>query len=177
MRPFVTPHTALVVLTLTLTQCAPASPGVLNDGGIQVNDNGFSLIPFDLGTGLTEWQPIPLTDAHMKLIMGPQGGYHVLGRMRFSTFSSDVSLRFRVISLDGMTVYNNPNDVIRRRDRQGLLSTATGWESSSAELVIFTAIRGPLEAAGKTVRWETIIEDNATGQRAYAQRVVVVDWP
>lgn len=155
--------------------CAPRAAGTA-DGGI-TDDSGLVAIPFELGTGLTEWQPIPLADAHMKLIMGPQGGYHVLGRLKYSTFSSDIAMRFRLSSMDGTVVYNNPNDILRRRDRQGLFNNGTGWESTSAELVIFTAIRAPAEVAGQTVRWQVVIEDNLTGQRAYAERTFVVDWP
>jgi hypothetical protein len=167
----------LACLSLLALSCAQSPAPAMDASVMGVDDGGFTPIVFELGTGLTEWQSVPLADGHMKLIMGPQGGYHVLGRLRFSSFSSDVSVQFKLASLDGTTLYNNPSDVLRRRDRQGLFQTATGWESSSAELVIFTAIRNPSEVAGKIIRWEVTLQDNMTGLRAYAQRVVTVDWP
>lgn len=109
--------------------------------------------------------------------MGPQGGYHVLGRVRFSGFNPDVNIRFRVSCTSTGQVYNNPDDVLRRRDRQGLVNTGTSWESSTAELVILTQIRSPADVAGHTVRWEVTLEEVGTGRTARASREFIVDYP
>ncbi len=168
----------LVSLALvTLTQCGAGPSAPPPDASVAVDDAGNILIPFDLGTGATQWEDIPASDAHVKLIMGPQGGYHVLGRVRFSGFAPDVNLRFRVVDASSGQVFNTPDDVLRRRDRQGLVNTGSAWESTSAELVIFTQIRSPSDSAGHRVRLEATLEEFATGRVARASREFIVDYP
>lgn len=162
---------------LALVQCGSAGSIPRSDAGFATDDAGYTVIPFELGTGATQWEDIAASGAHVRLIMGPQGGYHVLGRVRFSGFSPDVNIRFRVECTSSGGVFNDVTDVLRRRERQGLIDTGTFWESSSSELVIFTQIRSPAEAAGHTVRWEVTLEEAGTGRRARASREFVVDYP
>lgn len=168
---------ALSLSLIALTQCGSAGAITPSDASFTTDDAGYTLIPFELGTGATQWEDIPAQGAHVPLIMGPQGGYHVLGRVRFSGFSPDVNVRFRVECTSSGTVFNDVSDVLRRRERQGLINTGTYWESSSSELVIFTQIRSPADAAGHAVRWEVTLEEAATGRRARAYREFVVDYP
>ncbi|MFO0557247.1 MAG: hypothetical protein U0269_04460 [Polyangiales bacterium] len=163
------------LVALSFIGCGAADPS--RDSGSPVDDAGNVTIPFELGTGATQWEDIAPSGQHVKLIMGPQGGYHVLGRVRFSGFNPDVNLRFRVSCTSTGQVYNNPDDVLRRRDRQGLVNTGTAWESSTAELVILTQIRSPAEVAGHTVRWDVTLEEAGTGRTARASREFVIDYP
>ena len=160
-----------------LTQCGAGPSPTPSDASYPVDDAGSVLIPFELGTGANQWEDIPASDAHVKLIMGPQGGYHVLGRVRFSGFAPDVNLRFRVVDTSSGLVFNTPDDVLRRRDRQGLVNTGSAWESTSAELVIFTQIRSPSDSAGHRVRLDATLEEFATGRVARASREFIVDYP
>jgi hypothetical protein len=145
------------------------------DSGYPVDDAGFTLVPIELGTGSAAWECFAATAPHARLIMGPQGGYHTLGRVRFTGFAPDVTLRFRVVDTGSGTVFNDATDALRRRERQGLTRVGDAWESSSAELVIFTQIRSPAEAIGRTVRWEVTIEETGTGRVARASRVLIID--
>jgi hypothetical protein len=163
------------LVALSLIGCGAADPS--RDSGSPVDDAGNVAIPFELGTGATQWEDLAPSGQHVKLIMGPQGGYHILGRVRFSGFAPDVNLRFRVSCTSTGQLYNNPDDVLRRRDRQGLVNTGTAWESSTAELVILTQIRSPAEVAGHTVRWDVTLEEGGTGRTARASREFVIDYP
>jgi hypothetical protein len=164
-----------LLVSLAFVGCGAANPSL--DGGAIVDEAGNISIPFELGTGATQWEDLAPSGQHVKLIMGPQGGYHVLGRVRFAGFNPDVNLRFRVSSTSTGEVYNTPDDVLRRRDRQGLVNTGTAWESSTAELVILTQIRSPTEVVGHTVRWDVTLEEVGTGRTARASREFVIDYP
>ncbi|MDP3274661.1 MAG: hypothetical protein Q8Q09_05655 [Deltaproteobacteria bacterium] len=149
-----------------------ARPGDAGDG---VDDAGFAQIPFAIATGDITWQELTGPDARARLIMGPQGGFHILGRLRFEGFAPDVAVRFRVTDLATGTLFNDPTDVLRRRDRQGLVRTPEGWESVSAELVIFTQIRTADQARGHRVRWDVELEEASSGRRARTSREFLVE--
>jgi hypothetical protein len=164
-------------LALSLCSCGSSAGVPLSDAGAATDDAGFALVPLALGTGESAWQDIPASGGHVRLIMGPQGGYHTLGRVRFSGLCPDVSMRFTVTDVASGTVYNDPTDTLRRRERQGLVRSGDGWESSAAELVIFTQVRDPATVAGRRVRWDVVLEEPSTGRRARASREFIVDYP
>ncbi|MBL8678340.1 MAG: hypothetical protein JNK05_04200 [Myxococcales bacterium] len=169
---------SVIALALSFLAAGCASSGSApSDASLVVTDGGFVAIPLDLGTGAVAWEDIAPSAAHVKLIFGPQGGYHTLGRIRFSGFAPDVSVQFRVIDVATGRVLNDPSDTLRRRERAGLVRNGDQWESSSAELVIFTQIRNPSEVMGRTVRWEVTLEEAGTARRAFAVREFVVDYP
>ncbi len=175
IRFFVPARVSLSLLTLGAALASCSGGASRADAGDNVDAS--AAIPFELGTGLSQWEDIPASGAHVKLIMGPQGGYHVLGRVRFSGFAPDVNLRFRVTDISSGQVFNDATDVLHRLERQGLVNTGSAWESTSAELVIFTQIRSPTEAANHTVRWEATLEEVSTGRTARASREFIVDYP
>lgn len=160
-----------------VSSCASSPNTAPSDASIAVDDAGFSQIPLALGTGAAAWEDIPASGAHVKLIFGPQGGYHTLGRVRFAGFAPDVSMQFRVVDTSTGQVYNDPTDTLRRRERAGLVRNGDQWESSSAELVIFTQLRNAVDVMGHNVRWEVTLVEAGTGRRAFASREFIVDYP
>jgi len=74
--------------------------------------------------------------------------------VRFQGIEPNVTLRFRVTSLDGTRVLTDDRDVIRRTLNRGLLALGGGvYESTSGELVILQ-IRGPMDVVGQRWRME-----------------------
>lgn len=137
----------------------------------------------ELGSGQDGWQHLPATGGRTEIVFGPQGGYHIFGRARLRGFSpglrgsaatSGVNLRFEVTPAEGGPALTDPGGV-NRWEQTGLVRLSEGeYESAFAELVILTAIRGPLEVVGRSFRLEVIARENATGRTASASREVVI---
>ena len=176
-RPLYSVNARPLTIALTLLVAACGASTRATDASYPIDAAGFVRIPLELGSGMIAWEDIAASGAHVKLIFGPQGGYHALGRVRFAGFAPDVSMQFRVVDTVSGRVYNDPTDVIRRRERAGLVRSGDRWESSSAELVIFTQIRNATEVMARSVRWEVTVEEAGTGRRAFASREFVVDYP
>lgn len=130
-----------------------------------------------LGTGQSAWEELPADRAtNVELIHGPQGGYHVFGRVRFSGIEPPVTLSFRVVALDDGSVLNDPEDRYRLRPGLGLSPSGDGWESSSAQLVILTAISHPAQVVGRRCRIEARVEPlNDPAGVTVSREVIVVD--
>lgn len=166
---------SLLSVTL-LAGCSPPAPGA--DGGTDAGraDRPPVVDPtLELGTGQSSWEDLP-EGAPVELIHGPQGGYHLFARIRERQLGGDVMVSFRVTPVDGGDAINDPEDRIRLLESRGLLRTSTGWESSSALLVILTRIRGPSEVVGRRF----VLEASATpaGSTAVStvrRTVLVVD--
>lgn len=161
-----------------LCHCGGAAPPA--DAGARADDAG-DVAPaapaVELGTGPRAWQDLPPDGSgRAEVVHGPQGGYHLLGRVRFRGLAPDVYVSFRVTTADGAAVLTDDRDRLRRAPGRGLLETAGGYECTSAELVILTAIRGPAEVAGRRVRVDVRVEE-AGGGRALtdSREVTVVD--
>lgn len=130
-------------------------------------------VELELGSGQSSWVDLPATGGRTELIHGPQGGYHVFGRVRFRGFDPDVTVTFRVQPAEGgpdLTSEESLGRVLRR----GLVQTAAGYESSSPELVILTRIRGPTEVVGRMFNLSVSVRDRATDRVATASRLVTI---
>ena len=133
----------------------------------------------ELGTGQLNWEPLAPTGTHVELIHGPQGGYHIFGRVRFSAPTPDVYIRFRVTPATGGATLNDPNDRLHLVEGRGLTRTATGFESTTALLVVLVNIRGPAEVVGRSVRLEAVLTPSPgtaeTPSTTASREVLVVD--
>jgi hypothetical protein len=162
------PLAALACLT------AACSEGVGPAAAPSAYDASVS-IPLELGTGQASFEAVPPFGGRVELIHGPQGGYHIYGRYRFSGFAPDVYVSFRVTPAEGGAPLNNATDRVRRIDQRGLVRAGSAWECASPELVILTAIPGPADVVGRRYRWEVFVRSAATGQIATAEREVTIE--
>lgn len=145
-------------LCLLFTACVGTEPGTASDGAVTTWDatgHGGGVPSVELATGGRTWQDLPRDGSgRAEVVFGPQGGYHIFGRVRFQGIEPNVTLRFRVTSLDGTRVLTDDRDVIRRTLNRGLLALGGGvYESTSGELVILQ-IRGPMDVVGQRWRME-----------------------
>ncbi len=160
----------LVALACALAACSEgAAPAPTPD-----TYDAAASIPLELGTGRTTYETVPPFGATMELVHGPQGGYHIYGRYRFSGFAPDVYVSFRVTPAEGGAPINNADDRVRRIEQRGLQRAGDGWECSFAELVILTAIHGPADVVGRRFRLEVFIRSAATGQVATTEREITI---
>lgn len=165
-------------LALLCAACGAAAPSVGLDASAPPADAAVAnAARLELGTGQSAWQDLPPTGGSFGLVMGPQGGYHLYGRVRFAGLAPDVNVSFRVMDHTVGTVFNNPTTTLHRRERMGLVASGDGWESTSAELVILTTIRAPSEVAGHVVCWEATVQELGTGITVQATRVGTVLFP
>lgn len=148
---------------------------------VVVLPDGAVLDPaLDVGTGQSSWEALsPTTATNTELIHGPQGGYHVFGRVRFSALPPDVYASFRVTEMGGAPI-NDPADRIRLRDGRGLIHTAQGWETSNALLVILTTVHAPTTVVGHTFQLEANLQaagdDGGIGPMLTVRRMIrIVD--
>lgn len=151
--------------------CGDASPAAAPDGG---GDAGAVGPAATLGTGLSVWEDIPTRGARMELVMGPQGGFHLLGRARFVGLPGDVSLAFALRPLGGGPSVSEEG-AVRRVDRRGLTRWGDGWETTSAELVILAPGVMPSAVVGRTLRLELTVTDAAGRTATDAREVTVTD--
>lgn len=130
----------------------------------------------EFGTGQLEWEPVSARGSALELIHGPQGGYHLFGRVRSARLPPAVELRFRVTRAAGGAALNNPEERITLRLGRGLRPAPTGgWETSNALLVVLENIRGPEAVVGQTLRIETIarpLDDTRAAVQVREVRVV-----
>ena len=151
--------------------CGDASPATEADGG---GDAGVVGPVATLGTGLSGWEDIPTRGARMELVMGPQGGFHLLGRARFVGLPGDVSLAFALRPTSGGPSVSEEG-AVRRVDRRGLTRWGDGWETTSAELVVLAPGAMPSAVVGRTLRLELSVTDAAGRTATDAREVTVTD--
>lgn len=130
----------------------------------------------ELGTGGRSWQALPSCGSgESEVVHGPQGGYHIFGRVRYRGLPSDVYVTYRVLSLDGARLLTDDRDRLRRSPGHGLLQTSGGFESTSGELVILQ-IQNPAEVTGQRFRFEVRVQDaNGAAMISDAREVTIVD--
>ena len=147
---------------LLLPACANAPATLTPDATVDASIGAPDAAPdvsappsVELATGSRMWQELPRDGSgRAEVVFGPQGGYHIFGRVRMRNLTPDVTLVFRVTSLDGTRVITDDRDRIRRVPGRGLIQSAPGtWESTSGELVILQ-IRGPMDVLGQRWRME-----------------------
>jgi hypothetical protein len=160
-------------LAASIVGCADSKP--LSDASASSDMGPVSV---ELGWGSRPFEEVPAVGGDAPLVHGPQGGFHILGRLRMRGLSPDVYVSFRLSPAEGGALVNDPLDRVRRIDGRGLTRVGDAWESSAAELVVLTAIRGPGEVDGRRFRWEVVVEEAGTGRVATAAReVTIVDAP
>ncbi len=125
-----------------------------------------------LGTGQLEWEPLDGPDTTVELVFGPQGGFHVWGRARWSDEAPDVDISFRVTRLgDGAELHAGPP--VRRRIADGVRLGAhpvePGRLQTDAELVILQ-LSCARDLVGERVRFELFVRDRARGGVASVAR-------
>lgn len=165
-------------LSALLTACSGASPAA--DAGVDrveipSADIGAELL--ELGTGQLAWEPLSPTGNRLELIHGPQGGYHVFGRVRYRALGPDVYLSFRVTPVGGGPALNDPAARVRLREGRGLVRLgADQWETSGAQLVILEAIRGPEDVVGRSFRLEMTVQRFEGAETASAaSEITIID--
>ncbi len=167
-------HLGLIFLVLGCGGAADAPDATVpRDATPAPPGDGAAAVELELGTGQSAWMDLPATGGRTELIHGPQGGYHVFGRVRFRGFDPDVLLTFRVEPAEGGPALTT-DESLGRMLRRGLVQTAAGYESSSPELVILTAIRGPTEVVGRMFNLSVSVRDRATDRVMTASRVVTI---
>lgn len=156
-----------IALSLLLLGCASApSQDAAVDLPLPTVD-ATTEASLELGTGQLAWEPLSATSNRLELIHGPQGGYHVFGRVRYRGLGPDVYLSFRVAPSGGGPAINDPAARVRLREGRGLIRLgAEQWETSGAQLVILEGIRGPGEVVGMSFRLEMTV------QRVESQQMV-----
>ncbi|MBI5516787.1 MAG: hypothetical protein HY909_23585 [Deltaproteobacteria bacterium] len=169
-----------LALAAALTGCPDGSPGpdaTAPDGARPDTGTQDSPLPpgveVDLGTGQSYWTELPPTGAETELIHGPQGGYHIFGRVRFRGMQPDVLVSFQVTPAEGGPSLTD-HEELPRIERRGLVRTEQGFESSSPELVILTRIRGPTEVVGRRFTLSVTLRERASGRVASASRAVTI---
>ncbi len=146
------PAFSVVPLVFALAGCP--SPKPPDDAA---GDAIVALGTADLGTGQLAWEPLAPSGTHVELIHGPQGGYHIFGRVRFDRLGPDVYVRFRVTPSAGGAPLNDPTERVHLVEGRNLMRTAAGWEAANAMLVVLTAVHGPAEVVGRSFRLEATI--------------------
>lgn len=170
------------LLTALLVACDdPAPAATLRDGGASPFDvpSAFDLdastdVPVELGTGLARWEPLPPSGGSVELVRGPQGGHHVLARVRFGGFAPDVYLSFRVLPVEGGMAVNATWERVRRFERRGLDPFEGGFETTAAELVVMAVPGLPASVVGRRFRLQVAVQEVASGRVAIAEREVTV---
>jgi len=135
--------------------------------------------PLELGTGEAAWESLPEEGGRAVVVRGPQGGYHIYGRVRSAAIGPDVRVSFRLRRADepDAAVLNYDDPPARLRLGDGLAATPEG-NSTGALRVIFRALSGPAEVAGMPFRFEACLQDIATLRVATtARRIVIVAAP
>jgi hypothetical protein len=160
------------LLALTLGGCRSGVTPL--DAGDGTTDRPSARI--DLGSGQLHWEDLSPT-ARVELIHGPQGGWHIFGRVRFDRLGPAVAITFRVTPLAGGAPLNDPLERIRLAEGRGLVVGNGAWESSNALLVVLTTLRSEPAAAavvGQRFRFETTVTSIETGQSATTAREITI---
>lgn len=134
----------------------------------------------DLGTGQLSWEPLDTTGGtRVELIHGPQGGYHLFGRVRYTSLGPDVYVRFRVTPVDGGSPLNDPAERIHLIEGRGLARAGNGWETPNAQLVVLVNIQNPDAVVGRRVRFEVSVAPSpgleTTPALRVSREVLIVD--
>lgn len=111
-----------------------------------------------LGSGQDVWQELPCVGARVELVMGPQGGWHVYGRVRMRGVAPDVFLTFSLTPEAGGAPVNLANETVRRMERRGLIRVGDTYESSAGELVILADGVRPPDVVGRRFRFGVRVE-------------------
>ncbi len=114
--------------------------------------------PIELGTGRFAFEPLPRVGGRAELVMGPQGGWHIYGRVRLRGISPDVYLTFSLVPEDGGAPVNLANETVRRQERRGLIATGDFYETSAGELVILADGVRPPAVVGRRFRFGVRVE-------------------
>lgn len=160
------------LVTLALGPCSGGEAPV--DGGVA--DVPVGDVRIELGSGQLQWEDLPPA-ARVELIHGPQGGYHIFGRVRFDRLGPAVSVTFRVTPAAGGAPLNDPVDRIRLAEGRGLLPANGSWECANALLVVLTTVTSQAAAAAlvnQRFRFETTVTSSDTGQSATTTREIVI---
>ncbi len=129
-----------------------------------------------LGTGQEYWEDIPPSGV-MTLIHGPQGGYHVYGRVRLMGFAPDVTVTFTVTPDDGGAVINAPQP-LHQVDHRGLIQVGNDYESAAPNLVILTQIHSPAEVVGMHFTLAvTVVETGTERMASTSLDILIQDSP
>ncbi len=151
---------------------ADGAPPAPSDAAPQ--DVPAARVAVEIGTGLRAWEAIPPAGGRLELVHGPQGGYHLLGRVRFRGIVPDVRLTFRVTPAEGgpsLTL----EESVRRMEDHGLARDGDGYVSAWPELVILD-IRFPGTVVGRMFLFQVFVRDNAAGAvYGASRRITVVD--
>jgi len=114
--------------------------------------------PVELGTGAERWEPLPRDGGELTLVHGPQGGWHVFGRVRLHGVAPDVYLTFTLTPVGGGAPVNLANETVRRQERRGLTLVGEVYESAWSELVILADGVRPTDVAGRRFRFGVRVE-------------------
>lgn len=112
----------------------------------------------ELGTGRFAFEALPRAGGRSELVMGPQGGWHIYGRVRLRGIAPDVYLTFSLIPEAGGAPVNLANETVRRQERRGLVASGDAFESSAGELVILADGVRPPDVVGRRFRFGVRVE-------------------
>ena len=139
-------------------------------------DAPVGAVRLELGSGQLQWEDLAPA-ARVELIHGPQGGYHIFGRVRFDRLGPAVAVTFRVTPAAGGAPLNDPADRIRLAEGRGLIPANGSWECANALLVVLTTVNSQSAAAAlvnQRFRFEATVTSNDTGQSATTSREIVI---
>lgn len=129
---------------------------VRDDDSPAANDASPGAI--ELGTGQDRFEDLPREGGHVELVHGPQGGWHVYGRVRLRGVTPDVYLTFSLVPEAGGAPVNLANETVRRQERRGLTLVGDAYESSYGELVILADGVRPPDVVGRRFRFGVRVE-------------------
>lgn len=152
--------------------------GGCRDGGGpgDAAETSVGAVRLELGSGQLHWEDLD-PPTRVELIHGPQGGYHIFGRVRFDRLGPAVAVSFRVTPAGGGAPLNDPAERIRLAEGRGLVPTNGGWECSNALLVVLTGLHDETAAAavvGQRFRFEATVTSVETGQSATTTREITI---
>ena len=136
--------------------------GCGNDGGASGTDAGppdfdsGGVAPtVEIGTGESAFVPIAASGAALELVMGPQGGWHVLLTCRFTGLSPDgLLLRYDVGEAGRDAMWNMTAEYALTRDR--VTPDGTGFVRVGDRAVF--DITGPADVVGKMLTVRACLE-------------------
>ncbi len=151
-----------------------------HDATLPPGDVACGAGPVTLGTGQDAWEDIPCEGRPVELVMGPQGGWHIYGRVRMRGVAPDVFLSFSLVPEEGGAPVNLANETVRRLERRGLVRVGDAYESSAGELVILAEGVRPPQVVGRRFRFGVRVErPDGMGGRAFVaadvRPVTVID--
>lgn len=129
---------------------------VLGDENAPADDRSPGAI--ELGTGQDGFEDLPRSGGRVELVHGPQGGWHVYGRVRLRGVAPDVYLTFSLVPEAGGAPVNLANETVRRQERRGLTLVGDAYESSYGELVILADGVRPPDVVGRRFRFGVRVE-------------------